>query len=72
MTPPQEYRVWIVYDGRACAGQGTESALVMSTASSLREARKDCRMFGFTCAIYSGTVKNGVMDDETWVEDYLP
>lgn len=49
MEPRQ---VYIIYDGRAVPGSDTMDAAVMSTARTLKEARRDARDFGFTCAIY--------------------
>ena len=47
-------RLYILYDGRACADQGTEDAAVMeASGNDEQEARKSVDMYGDIVACYS-------------------
>ncbi len=53
---------YIVYDGRAIAGD-EDDASVLSIADSLKEAQEDCKDFGESCVyeydLVKGEFKNG-------------
>lgn len=64
---------WILYDGRACGGVGSDDAMVLCCASSLKEAKEDSKMFGdgaiYVCDIYRYNGKD-YGENEEWVEDF--
>lgn len=66
-------RMFIIYDGRACGGAGTDDAAVCDTATSDREARSRARSgdYGASVACFSyRTDQPGIMDDERWEWDW--
>jgi hypothetical protein len=64
---------YVIYDGRAKT-EGTDEAAVLSCACSLKEARKDARMFGYECDIYVYDLDEHtrMADNEQYVETYMP
>jgi hypothetical protein len=62
-------RLYILYDGRACADNGTEDASVLVACGSNGEAKSYCGEFG-QMACYSYREDNGTMVDERWEWDY--
>ena len=66
-------RIWILYDGRACGGVGTEDAMVLVACTSEKEAKSYKGDFGdMACYSYSEIVENGknMLVDEKWEWDY--
>lgn len=65
---------YVIYDGRAVT-QGTDEATVLSVASSLKEARRDARETGYSCAIYEYDVDDSTnppqLLNERFVEGHL-
>lgn len=61
-------KIFLVYDGRACGGIGTDNATVMVVCESLKEARNCQEDYG-QCAIYEYEDRNGTLVNEQWVED---
>lgn len=57
---------FVVYDGRACGGRGTDRAQVMVACETLEEARSFNGDFG-EVAIYSYEDDGS---NEKWIEDY--
>jgi hypothetical protein len=64
--------MWILYDGRASLGRGTDRAAVLVACDSKAEARGSVRGYGAS-ACYSYAVKGrDVLADERWEWDWSP
>jgi len=63
-------RLYLIYDGRAAGGQGTEDAMVMvASGNSEEDARKDAKEHGDISSCYS--YKDGdKLTDEKWEWDW--
>lgn len=60
--------VWLLYPSAVVADESMlDTAPVFEVCKSLTAARRNAPDYG-QCAIYTGTIKNGVMDDERFVE----
>lgn len=66
---PAGNRMYILYDGRACGGQGTDDATVLVACSSDREARGYKGDYG-QMACYSYAVNGQELSDERWEWDH--
>ena len=64
-----EQRQYILYDGRACAGQGTGDASVLVVCESNEEAEDHKGDYG-QMACYSYRVDGKNLVDERWEWDY--
>lgn len=62
-------RTWILYDGRACGGQGTEDASVLVCCGSNQEAKSYRGEYG-DMACYSYAEKGTELTDERWEWDW--
>lgn len=68
---PNEPRHYILYDERACGNGDTDDASVVCAGiRSLKEAKKDARMMGFTCACFSYREDGNTLVDERWECDF--
>jgi hypothetical protein len=62
--------VYVLYDRRACRDAGTETAVTLATARTLRTARRQAEGFG-AAAIYAYDVdRDGFRHGERWIEDH--
>jgi len=66
-------RVYILYDGRACGGKGTDEAQVLVACGSAKEAASYKGQFGqMACYSYKRMFKPARLEDEKWEWDYQP
>jgi hypothetical protein len=59
--------MFLIYDGRAKGGD-TENALVVVTAKTLKEARREAPKHGADCAIYEYDVVGDQLLNERFIE----
>lgn len=64
-------RQWILYDGRAVAGRGTDDAQVLVCCDSDREARSYAGDFGSEMACYSYRIVGDQLVDERHEWDWF-
>lgn len=64
-----EQRYYMLFDGRACGGRGTDDAVVLVSSGSQKEARKDAKLFS-EGACYSYRVEGDLLKDERWEWDF--
>lgn len=64
-------RLWILYDGRACASAGTDDASVLVACDSEEEAEGFKADYGQS-ACYSYAITDNEITDEKWEWDYHP
>lgn len=62
-------KCFIVYDGRARGGVGTDESIGLVACGTLKEARSYATIYEDGC-VYSYTVQSSELFDETWVEDF--
>ena len=65
------YSVWVLFDGRACGGVGTDSAAVLVSCDSDNEARSYAGDYG-TMACYRYRVEGSGPASEQWAWDWSP
>ena len=73
-------RKYILYDGRAMGGGGTENASVLTFCDTMAEAKSWKGQFGpmacysYRAVKYEGPTHEGnnTLDDERWEWDYCP
>ena len=58
---------YLLYDDRAVT-EGTDDLNVLTVSSTLHEARRDARDFGFPCAIFEYDVRGDELINEQFVE----
>jgi hypothetical protein len=71
MTPQTDDpagKMFLIYDLRAACGGDTDEAMVLATAHSLKEARRDARDQGGG-AIFQYDLKGSDLVNERWIED---
>jgi len=68
---PDENRKFILYDGRACADQGTEDASVLVACEDEAEAKNYKGEFG-AMACYSYRLDGTMLVNEQWEWDWFP
>lgn len=66
--PPQS--VHCLYSSEAQGGAGIGGATLLGILADLKDARAEAEIQGVASAIYSATDTNGVLSDESFVEDY--
>lgn len=63
-------KLYVLYDERACGAQGTDDAVVLCTAYSIKEAEDDATMFGVTaCYSYDVDEEGRTVLNEQWEFD---
>ena len=60
-------KCWIVYDGRAAGGAGTDDACVYVSCESLREAKRYVREDFHDGEIYEYDVEDRNLVNEQWI-----
>lgn len=65
-------RMYLIFDGRACGGAGTDGVTCLDTASDLKEAQGSAVLQGRDCAIYSYDDQGSKLVNERWVQDVFP
>ena len=65
--PAPKLKMWILYDGRAAGGVGTDHAAVLCCADSLIEALHDKRQSFPDAEIYEYDVRGDQLLNERWV-----
>lgn len=69
----REARQYILYDGRACGGQGTDNASVLEACDSDEEAQEAKGDYGqMACYSYRLEPDGKTLVDERWEWDYHP
>lgn len=63
-------RRFILFDGRACNGVGTDDATVLMSCNSEAEAHREKTEFGDASACYSYKEEGNKLTDEKWEWDY--
>lgn len=64
-----EERLYILYEGRACANIGTDGATEVCVAHTEAEAKNDAKDMGYPVACYSYAIDGKNLDDERWEWD---
>jgi len=64
-------RMWLLYDGRACGGVGTDRAICLVACISNRQAKRYRTWYG-SCACYSYAEDGENLTDERWEWDFHP
>ncbi|MCI0537689.1 MAG: hypothetical protein L0Z50_20945 [Verrucomicrobiales bacterium] len=65
-------RKYVIYDARACGGQGTDQARLCDVADSNTEARRCHQGIYGAVACYSYRVNGKKLVDERWEWDWFP
>jgi hypothetical protein len=65
-------RLYILYDSRACADQGTEDASVLEACEDDADAKSACGLYGAMACYSYAHGPGSTLIDERWEWDYWP